>query len=503
MDIIDILKNEHPDACEYRKGFPNVGKRQDNKEFGDAVKRINEAWNYYDIELRKIPSNQGTLNLGSGDPLNFPPFPGAIKFLEKEMKGNIYQYGATAGEPKHCKMIADYLVREGFPEYVDSSNVIVTSSTTNGFYLILKSLFRPYDVILMTAPNYGLFAFMPERMNISVELLPLFEDDNYLINPNNLETRIIEINEILENKYGNSLGYVPCVRGFLNINPHNPLGTVMSKKNIELLESIGSICKKHNVLIIDDLVYRDLSYDTNNIAKPIGTIPEYFDNTISLFGLSKSFGLAQARAGFVVANDMVVRVLRDNIFYTMDSASVLQSSLLAGTYNVSNLRDQEYKKYIRNIIPYYVFNSYLCMALFNGIDSINNTPYYESVLELLSSTIENEKLLQIICEGVPCTNVIIHPSSGFFLLVDFSELKNYSDIECEKDLLEYLYIQAGVKFLVGQSISWPNKEQMIMRMTYSFEPKVLITVIAKINVAIRKKLYENVYSSKNMEYKLT
>ena len=29
MDIIDILKNEHPDACEYRKGFPNVGKRQD------------------------------------------------------------------------------------------------------------------------------------------------------------------------------------------------------------------------------------------------------------------------------------------------------------------------------------------------------------------------------------------------------------------------------------------------------------------------------------------
>ena len=46
------------------------------------------------------------------------------------------------------------------------------------------------------------------------------------------------------------------------------------------------------------MVYRDITLDENNIAKPIATIPGMFRNTITLFGLSKSYGMASLRAGF-------------------------------------------------------------------------------------------------------------------------------------------------------------------------------------------------------------
>lgn len=496
-NIIKDLIKEHPEIEHIKKGFPNIGKRNDNLPFGNAVREIEEAWNFYDIDLYNIESENEIVKFGNGNPLNYKPFPLANKFLRKELKNKLYKYPAAAGEESHRQIISEYLIKEGYPSSIDYNNVIITNSTTHGFYLILKSLFNPYDVILMTAPNYGLFAFMPERMNISVELIELKKENNYIINPEDLNSKIIEINKKLEKEYKNKLNYTPKVRAFLNINPHNPLGTVLSEKDTDLLTQIGEVCINNNVFIIDDLVYRDLSYDHNNLAKPIGTIEKYFDNTISLFGLSKSYGLAKTRSGFIVANDVLIRLLRDNLFHIMDSASILQSSLLAGTYNTTKRREIAYKKYFNKIIPKYILNCYLCIALFEGINSIKNTPYYNKVLKLIKRKIKDKNQLTNILEGVPYTKVVITPKSGFFLLIDFTDIKKMGIIKSEKELLEYLFIKCGAKFLVGQSFSWPNKDEIIMRLTYSFTTDILIDSISKINIAIRRGIYETNRSNNN------
>ncbi|MEG0994615.1 MAG: aminotransferase class I/II-fold pyridoxal phosphate-dependent enzyme, partial [Bacilli bacterium] len=86
----------------------------------------------------------------------------------------------------------------------------------------------------------------------------------------------------------NKLNYQPKVVAFLNMNPHNPLGKVMSVKNKDLIEKIGDICLEKGVFVIDDLIYRDLTFDQDNLALPMASYPKYFNNTISLFGLSKS-----------------------------------------------------------------------------------------------------------------------------------------------------------------------------------------------------------------------
>ncbi|MCI9435387.1 MAG: aminotransferase class I/II-fold pyridoxal phosphate-dependent enzyme [Bacilli bacterium] len=143
--------------------------------------------------------------------------------------------------------------------------------------------------------------------------------------------------------YNRRKGYVPRVVAFLNANPNNPTGKVMGEKEVELLKEIGNVCLERGVFVIDDLVYRDLTYDVSNIAKPIATLPGMFRNTISLFGLSKSYGLASLRAGFVVADEIIIRELINRIFQGMDSSPDIVGRALAGAFNTTPKRDEVLK----------------------------------------------------------------------------------------------------------------------------------------------------------------
>lgn len=467
--LIQILK-EHEEIIKSKPGFPNIGKRNDSLSFSDGVIDIEKAWYYYDTELYNMESPKcKIIKLGSGNPYNYKPFPYAVKNLKKKLKSSkLYMYPPAAGNEESRTNISNYLISIGFNQKINFNNVIITNSTTDAFYLILNSICRPHDVVIMTSPCYGLFAFMPERMGIDVKFIELKKDDNYYINPVCLKNLIDNINKDLFNKYSKK-EYIPCVKAFLNINPHNPLGYVLSDENIDILNGVGSVCKDTGVFIIDDLVYRDIGYNRKKLAKPIGTIDEYFNNTISMFGLSKSYGMAGVRAGFVVANEMIIRLLRNNIFYTRDSSSEIQSYLLEGAYNNSFVRNVYYKKYFNALISKYIFNMYLTIAMFDGIERVNNLKYRKLVKLYILLKLKNKCYL----EGINGVNVIIIPKSGFFVLLDFTKLKKIGMIKNERHLLKILYQNCGIKFLIGQSISWPNKNDVVVRLTYSFDKRYL------------------------------
>ena len=480
------LIKEKPYIVTHKPGFPNIGTREDKQKYGDAVRKIEIAWDFYDVSLYNIKEQKSTIKLGSGNPIDYKPFPDAVKALRHNKLRKSYQYPPAAGDEICRKQIVDYLIEEGFPKKLNIDNTIVTCSTTQGFYLILKSLFRPYDCIIMTAPNYGLFAFMPERLNMSVEVIELSEKNDYKLDVKELDKKILDINKKLKEKYKDKLDYVPTVRAFLNINPHNPLGTVLSNADTKLLKNISDVCKKHGVFIIDDLIYRDLSFNRDKIAKPIGTIPKSFDNTISLFGLSKSYGLANTRAGIIVANDAVIRLIRDNLFYIMDSAPYIQSLLLASTYNNTKKRKRHYNKYFKKVIDIYKYKCSLTIAMFEGIESVKDTKYYQKIKNTINKYLKNKEDYLLALKGIPLTKIKIIPQSGFFIIIDFTKVKDYSSINNEQDLLEYLYKKCNVKFLVGQSFSWPNEKEIIVRITYSLSDEELVKAFFKINIAIRE-----------------
>lgn len=488
---IDRFLRDNPQLSERRFGLPLVGTRTDMENFNPTVEKIADAINFYGYEVRddEITTIKDT-DLGTGNPLNYKPFPLCIERMKKCLDSNeLYMYPYTEGDDRIRKELLDYIEQEGFinthpypfPD-VDSKglcvhNITFMPSTSMIFNIIINIISRPGDVILVTGPNYGLFTIRAERSGAEVDILPLEKEDNFLVNPDKLARKIDDINESLQKVYNRRKGYVPRVVAFLNANPNNPTGKVMGEKDVELLTEIGNVCLERGVFIIDDLVYRDISYDKDNLAKPIATIPGMFRNTISLFGLSKSYGLASIRAGFVVADELIIREVINRIFQEIDSSPAITGHALAGAFNNTLERNNVYNTYFDELREEYKYRYQLLKSLVEGIDTVENkyiNKIKEDVYDVLGSN------TAVALKGLPYVHFPknLEPESGFFALLDFTEIKGMKYrgriISTERDLLKFFYKTSRIRFLVGQSISWPYEDELIGRVSYAIDKKVLI-----------------------------
>lgn len=498
---LERVVETNPEIKHFVRGLPNLGKPKFDATYSYEVSKIYDVFELYGNELYELENerirNISSRSLGGGSPMKTEPFPPCKKELLKVIcDDNLSNYPMASGDEYSRKVIVDYLKKEGFQRYDDLSedNVIFTLSTTQAFNIIMKIIARPHDVVLMTGPNYGLFTFTPERSaGAKVEILPLSIKDNWYVNPEKLSLKIDEINQQLEEEYKGKLDYTPKVVAFLNENPHNPLGKVMNNNNCEILEKIGDVCLERGVFVIDDLIYRDLTFDRNNLAKPMGTYAKYFDNTITITGLSKSYGLAAIRAGMVVANEIIVRGIRNYIFQTMDSSPILQGRALAGAFNSSTERYREYERFFNPIIDEYKYRLELLKALVEGIDTIKDSNLRNEIENEIKKYARNEFNIKELLEGIPGVNIVdgTYPESGFFVMLDYTSLKNKSSdygrtITNEKELLKYMYEQEKIKLILGQSISWPNQDQLVGRVTTALPREDTIEYFGAMNRCLRK-----------------
>lgn len=486
-------------------GFPYVGNRIDGTSFSKEVKKVADGFKLYDSLISTLNNNYSKeINLTSGNPMEYKPFKPAIDEIKKILAGTeLNKYPYSEGDDRVRKELLKYIEQEGFInnspynyEDIDDKglsihNITFTVSTSHAFGLILDIIARPHDVVIMTSPNYGLFSFKPERINTDVELIELKKEDNYLINPLSLKDKIIKINKKLEKEYKGKLDYIPKVVAFVNGNPCNPTGKVMGINEINILKELGNVCKDLGVFIIDDLVYRDLTYNKNNIAKPVGTIDGMFKNTISLFGLSKSYGLAGLRAGFVVADEIIIRELINRIFQELDAVPTIIGEALKGAFNTSKKRNKEYNKYFNKLNKEYYFRYNILKSFVNGIESIDDKNIKKKVYNYIKNNVDN-KYLYILKNGINYINIKkeLEPQSGFFALIDFTNIKGKiyegRPILTEEDLLNFFYKEIKLRFIIGKSMLWRNEDELIGRVTYAKERKEIINYCLKINEALSK-----------------
>jgi aspartate/methionine/tyrosine aminotransferase/GNAT superfamily N-acetyltransferase len=501
---IDRLLRENPSLGKRRFGLPFIGARNDGDKFNPTVQNIADAIDFYGFEVRD--ENIATIpdiDLGNGNPMRYKPFPLSIEEMKKSLDlPSMYKYPYTEGDDNIRKILLDYIEKEGFInsapysyEDVDDKglsvhNITFLPSTSITFNIIINIISKPGDVVLVTGPNYGLFTIRAERAGAEVEIFKLDKDDNWLVNPSKLAAKIDDINESLQKVYNRRKGYVPRVVAFLNTNPSNPTGKVMGENEVDILREIGEVCLKRGVFVIDDLVYRDLTFDDNNIAKPLASIPGMFRNTISLFGLSKSYGMASLRAGFVVADEIIIREVINRIFQEMDSSPDIVGRALAGAFNATDGRKTVYEEYFGVLRNTYKYKFNVLKALVKGIDSINDENLVDKITNEIKGTIKDDKISSEILRGLSYVDFAenLEPESGFFAILDFTKIKGmkYKNnvINTERDLLKFFYKAARIRFLVGQSISWPYEEELVGRVTYALDNGVIINALKEMHYAL-------------------
>lgn len=499
----DSLKRFVHNNPEFLIDGRSVGKRSNDKPFTESINV--KAYNFFSYEVHEFGNDNikdlsEYCNFNSGTPLRAKPFSLCIKEVKKTLrKKNLYLYPSNTGDVRSKKRFLEYLLKEGFKleacngyDGLSIDNVAFTCSTSQAYMMIIKTIAKENDVILISGPNYGLFAIESERYGANVEILNLLEEDDWYVNPELLAKKIDEINLRLKKEYSNENdGYIPRVVAFLNMNPHNPLGKVMSKKNIAILNKIGDVCLEKGVFIIDDLIYRDLTFDRENLAYPIAMIPKYFNNTISLFGISKAFALASFRAGVIVAPKVICQAINDMMYQHMVSMPVLQVASVVGAFNGSKRRYKYYNNYFKKIIKEYKYRYSLFSALVEGIDTIEDNFIRNKIINDVHKVVHDWNLTNELLKGIPnvCVRKKTIPESGFFAVMDFTAIKGkkYDNnvINNDLDLLRYLYQKAKIKYIMGQSMNWPNDE-IIARINFCLEKNDLIHNLYEINLAIKE-----------------
>lgn len=461
-------------------GLPHIGNALWGSWNSLEIQRAAEAYDDYSLSTNLLidghtPPTKDKVRLGGGSPARFEPFTMCITEMKRTLDSRILSdYPLAAGDTTHKVSIIKYF-NAFYSNKIDVGNIIFTHSSTQAFSLVMESIVDYGDVVLNTAPNYGLFSFIPERKGGRVKLLNLHLEDNWKINPKKLKARIRELNKELRLDYDrNRSKYIfrrsdnpPKVVAFINLNPHNPTGVVYGRKDKDLLRDISSVCKDAGVFIIDDLAYSGLEYDRDNTALPFCSLDGHFANTITLYSLSKAYGLAGIRAGMIIANEVVSSLIRDRIFQEHDSLSLLQSSAMSAIFSMKEGVQKQKEEYLAYVTNEYYKRYIFVKSIILGIDALNG-----SDRKILDTIVRENKLSIDIDEttkGIKDVDIIIEPQSGFFVLLDLSKLlgKTYKKFKIvnDKTLLQFLYTAGNIKTLTGRAFCWTDDTQLVIRVT--------------------------------------
>lgn len=253
--------------------------------------------------------DDGIIPLTAADP-DFRTAPEIEQGIIEYIKDGYLSYGPFSGLPEFKKSVAEHFNRQKNGSF-SPENVLAVNSAAQGMFLIASYVLQPGDEAIILDPVDFLFKKSVETVGGKVMLCPVdtstgeidFEKMLSLISP---KTRLISI----------------C-------NPHNPLGKVYSK---ETLKRISEIASAHHLWVMSDEIWSDIVYDHKNFHTYSSVSEEARTKSFTVYGFSKSFGIAGLRIGAVLCNDQEVLddfTEKSNFNSTIEGVSTL--SQIAGS----------------------------------------------------------------------------------------------------------------------------------------------------------------------------
>ena len=149
-----------------------------------------------------------------------------------------------------------------------------------GIFIAMNTILNPGDHMICTAPGYQSLYEVAEGLGCEVTKWQPAEENGWRFDPDFLEEHVRDNTRLLVINF-----------------PHNPTGYLPSQTDFQ---RIIDFARKHNLFLFSDEMYRFLEYDQ---ADRLPSACEVYDKAVTLFGMSKTFGLAGARIGWLVTRD--------------------------------------------------------------------------------------------------------------------------------------------------------------------------------------------------------
>jgi aspartate/methionine/tyrosine aminotransferase len=224
-----------------------------------------------------IRDTPGTISLGQGVVHYGPPREALDAAADALGDMVTHEYGDGAGSPVLIEKIEDKLRRENAIDVARGSRVMVTAGANMAFMHLVFAITEPGDEIVLPVPFYFNHDMAIEMAGCKTVRVPT--DAHYQLDLDALRRAI-----------------TPRTRAIVTVTPNNPSGAVFSESSLRM---VNVLCAEKGLFHIADEVYEYFTYDG---AKHFSaaSIPGAEAHTITMFSLSKAYGFAGWRIGYVV-----------------------------------------------------------------------------------------------------------------------------------------------------------------------------------------------------------
>ncbi|RAL20807.1 pyridoxal phosphate-dependent aminotransferase [Thermoflavimicrobium daqui] len=249
------------------------------------------------------------IGLGVGEPdFNTPEH--IMQAAKDAMDSGHTKYTASGGIPELKKAIIEKLKTENQLTY-QPNQIIVTVGAKHALYNLFQAILDPGDEVIIPAPYWVSYIEQVKLAGGVPVVIEGKEQNSFKITPSQLEGVITE-----------------RTKAILINSPSNPTGMLYVE---EELRELGKVAIKHDILIVSDEIYEHLIYDEDVQHVSMASLgPEYYDHTIIINGVSKTYAMTGWRIGFAAGPAEIIKAMIDIASHsTSNPTSIAQYGAIA------------------------------------------------------------------------------------------------------------------------------------------------------------------------------
>lgn len=241
-----------------------------------------------DLKMKLRRQGVDIVDFGMGNPDIGTPQHIVDKLVEAAQKPINHRYSASKGIPNLRKAISAWYERRYGVHIDPDQEAVVTMGAKEGLSHLAMVMLSPGDVVFAQDPTYPIHPYASIIAGADVRRIPMDPERNF----------IEDLELAMRQTWPQPKLLVLCF-------PHNPTTQVV---DLEFFQRIVDFAKEHNIYVIHDLAYADLTFDGYKApsflqaegAKDVG---------VEFFSMSKSYSMAGWRVGFCCGNRDMVQAL--------------------------------------------------------------------------------------------------------------------------------------------------------------------------------------------------
>ena len=251
------------------------------------------------------------ISLGVGEPDFDTPWRIREEGIYSLEKGRTF-YTSNSGLKELKEEICNYIQRKTSVVYDPKSEVVVTVGGSEGIDIAMRVMLDPGDEVLIPQPSYVSYLPCAVLAGGVPVVIPLQNKNEFKLTREELEAAITPRTKILVLPF-----------------PNNPTGSIMTRED---LEPIAEVVKEHDLFVISDEIYSELSYQGEHVS--IAEFPGLRERTIMINGFSKGFAMTGWRLGYACGPaEIIEQMIKIHQFAIMCAPTNSQYAAIEGLRN--------------------------------------------------------------------------------------------------------------------------------------------------------------------------